>query len=417
LDNSDFVCSEIDSLLSKGCISEVIDKPLVVNPLTVSCNKNKKRLVLDARHINPHMCKFKCKYEGSSVGRQMFKVGDFLFTYDLKSAYHHIEINQVHRTYLGFSFEIRGKVKYFVFNVLPFGISTAGYIFTKVTRVMIKFWRGQGKKIVMFLDDGLGGDDTYEKSKLASQCIQSDLKSFGFLIAQEKCDWEPRVQVTWLGEVWNTELNLIKVTDTRVSKLLATLDWFIQKVASGQLFVKARDVASIVGQIISMQGAIGGTVRLRTRGLYTCILSRASWDSPVLIDDDAWKEAVFWKENVCSLNGSVLEKKEACDMVVYSDASASGYGGYIVQREDSEVLGTWSQCEVDKSSTWRELEAIYRVLNSEKDYLKDHNVKWYTDNKNVIYIIETGSKKGDLQSIAVRLYEVCTQYNIDVCPV
>jgi hypothetical protein len=131
LDNSDFVRSEISKLLDKGCISEVSDRPLVVNPLTVSCKKDKKRLVLDCRHINPHMCKYKCKFEGSSVARQMFRVGDCLFTFDLKSAYHHIEIHPCHKTYLGFSFVIEGQIKYFVFNVLKLLVFQRRDIFSR----------------------------------------------------------------------------------------------------------------------------------------------------------------------------------------------------------------------------------------------------------------------------------------------
>jgi hypothetical protein len=35
---------------------------------------------------------FKYKYEDATVARQMFYKGDFLFSYDLKSAYHHITL-------------------------------------------------------------------------------------------------------------------------------------------------------------------------------------------------------------------------------------------------------------------------------------------------------------------------------------
>jgi hypothetical protein len=41
-------------------------------------------------------------------------------------------------------------------KVLPFGLSSACYVFTKVTRPLIKKWRGEGKNILMYLDDGLG---------------------------------------------------------------------------------------------------------------------------------------------------------------------------------------------------------------------------------------------------------------------
>ncbi|VDI53418.1 Hypothetical predicted protein [Mytilus galloprovincialis] len=58
-DNSYFVADEIEKLLEKGCIRRVKSKPHVVNPLTVANNKGSKlRLVLDARHLNPHIVKF-----------------------------------------------------------------------------------------------------------------------------------------------------------------------------------------------------------------------------------------------------------------------------------------------------------------------------------------------------------------------
>ena len=61
----------------------------------------------------------------------MFDVGDFIFSYDLISAYHHIEIFEEHEQYLGLAWFFEGKIRYFVFAVLPFGISTADYIFQR----------------------------------------------------------------------------------------------------------------------------------------------------------------------------------------------------------------------------------------------------------------------------------------------
>ena len=66
---------------------------ITVNPLTVAFNKSgKPRLVLDCRHINPHLHKYKFKYEDDKVAREMFDVGDFIFSYVLRYAYHHIDI-------------------------------------------------------------------------------------------------------------------------------------------------------------------------------------------------------------------------------------------------------------------------------------------------------------------------------------
>ncbi|XP_063414876.1 uncharacterized protein LOC134696851 [Mytilus trossulus] len=158
-ENKSFVTVEIEKLVSKGCISEVFVQPKVVNPLTVAGNKSKLRLVLDCRHINPHLYQFSYKYEDATVARKLFSEGDYLFSFDLKSAYHHILVQQEDRTYLGFQWES----KFYIFNVLCFGLATAGFIFSKVLRELIKYWRSNSIRILMYLDDGLGGADTYDE--------------------------------------------------------------------------------------------------------------------------------------------------------------------------------------------------------------------------------------------------------------
>jgi hypothetical protein len=89
---NDFVeTSLIHPLFSKFVISEA----------TKSLFSSDDRLVLDCRHINPHLHKYRFICEDGKVAREMFDVGDFIFSYDLISAYHHIEIFEEHEHYLG----------------------------------------------------------------------------------------------------------------------------------------------------------------------------------------------------------------------------------------------------------------------------------------------------------------------------
>jgi hypothetical protein len=113
----------------------VTDKPHVINPLTVANNGSKLRLVLDARQINPHLFKFKHKYEDANTAMQLFDKGNYIFSYDLKSAYHHLSIFHTDVTYLG----IKWKGEYYVNNVLTFGLATSGYIFSKVVREIVQY--------------------------------------------------------------------------------------------------------------------------------------------------------------------------------------------------------------------------------------------------------------------------------------
>ena len=101
LKNKNMFVSQITNLLSKGCINEVSTEPSIVNPLTVEYSKSSKpRLVLGYIHINPHLHKYQFKYEDGKVAREMFDVDDFIFSYDLKFAYHHIEIFEKHQQVL-----------------------------------------------------------------------------------------------------------------------------------------------------------------------------------------------------------------------------------------------------------------------------------------------------------------------------
>ena len=79
-------------------------------------------------------------------------------------------MHELDKEYLGFKW----NNKYYVFKILPFGLSTAGYIFSKVMREIVKFWRTKGYKIVLYLDDGIGGASTFQEAKVVSFEIQGD---------------------------------------------------------------------------------------------------------------------------------------------------------------------------------------------------------------------------------------------------
>ena len=68
----------------------------------------------------------------------------------------------------------------------------------------------------------------------------------------------------------------------------------------------------------------------------------------------------------------------------------------------SEVTGSWSRSEQLKSSTWREVEAVRRVMLFNAGLIERKKIKVHSDNKNVKPILMEGSKKTDLQSLAYK---------------
>ena len=99
-----------------------------------------------------------------------------MIKYDLNSGYFYIEIHEDFQKCLGFSWNSDGCTKFYVFAVLPFGLSVAGAVFTKVLRLLVKRWRSFGYQIIMYLDDGWASHNEYT-CRLVSRKVQEDLKT------------------------------------------------------------------------------------------------------------------------------------------------------------------------------------------------------------------------------------------------
>ncbi len=92
-DHQQFVTSAITELVNNSAVVEVDFVPHVVSPLSVSVNSSgKKRLILDLRHVNQSVWKQKIKFKDWRVFSTYVDKGGFLFSFDLKSGYHHVDI-------------------------------------------------------------------------------------------------------------------------------------------------------------------------------------------------------------------------------------------------------------------------------------------------------------------------------------
>ena len=80
--------------------------------------------------------------------------------------------------------------------------------------------------------------------------------------------------------------------------------------------------------------------------------------------------------------------------VAYSDASDTSYGGYIVELGPQMASqGVWSLDMANQSMTLREILAACKVWQSFAHDLAGLCVKWFTDNQNVVHIIDISSPK------------------------
>ena len=203
-------------MLATGTILERDHPPRIVNPLSVSIDSSgKKRLILDLGYVNMHLVKDKIKFDDCKCFENYLLANKgYLLKFDLKNGYHHIDIFDSHQTYLGFSWDIKGTTEYFVFTVLPFGLSSAQFVFTKVVRPLVKHWRSHAVKIACFLDDGLGIACTYQDALSCSNFVKATLINSGFVPNVTKLVWIPCQRIIWPGIEIDINNNTLLITSS-----------------------------------------------------------------------------------------------------------------------------------------------------------------------------------------------------------
>ena len=235
-----------------------------------------------------------------------------------------------HRKYLAFSWDFgNGHTRYFQFTVLPFGLSSAHYIFTKLLKPLETHWRAHGIPIAIFFDDGVGAGSSLEAAKFNSSFVRSDLSRCGFEINHEKSNWEPMNKFSWIGYNIDTHTGLIFANDSRIQKLYSDLNDICANLELSD-FVHVKEIASAVGQITSMTASCGNVTQIMTRYLHLIINSRRSWNSAVFVHDQGKEEVYFWRDNLKTLNCfSFWPAPFVPSKVLFSYASSTCCGAFI----------------------------------------------------------------------------------------
>lgn len=406
-----FVDKAVADLLASGAVQQVPFEPWVVSPLNVIERRGKLRLVLDLTHVNQFLdtSGTKFRYETISTSREVLQRDDVMFSIDLESAYHHVDMHPDSWEFLGFCW--RGQ--YYVFKVLPFGLSTACWVFTKLTRELVRRWRAKGVRLIHYLDDflfaiasrlGPAGFNT------AQQLVLSDIAAAGFSTSAPKLRLDASHVRDFLGFVLDTQRGLLSVTDTRLTELKATLS---QLTSLRRRHIPARLLARACGQLISMRPALGHAVSVFTRGMYAALETRTSWQSHVVLDSLALEEIDFWLKNIDSLNGSPLWPIPVVETLVFSDASDIGWGGHLTDLARPPIAhGFFTPNERDESSTFREAVALLETLRSFVSQLSGRDVRAVTDNLALAWLWLRGSKKEQLNVLIKSIWAFSHQHGI-----
>ena len=400
----------VTSLIEKGKVEVLSHKPYIVNPLSVAVQRTKLRLILDCSFLNDYIEVPRFKYEDVIEGLNYFRKGCSMFKWDLKDGYHQILIHPEFRKYLGFKLKIKGKEIFCQYAVGPFGLRDLPYLFTKIFRVLVRHWRSLGLSAIKFLDDGICFCEDAATTEAASLHIRKDLLAAGAFWSVKKSQWQPSQFCEWLGINWDSSDGSISAASHRVEKIKATL----QKLSIRES-VHVKALASLVGQIISLQVVVGNCVRLSTRCMQISIAKCPSWDEEVCVSPCILQEMRFWEYNLDNLHNRCcrLFKPPTTLNILATDASDTGCGA-VFSNSHIKACRLFSPEESSKHSTYRELVALFHALRSYLPMISFSKVKVLIDNQSAVRILDVGSMKVELHSIAMDVFLLCLRNGISL---
>ena len=220
--------------------------------------------------------------------------------------------------------------------------------------------------------------------------------------------WMPSQHAELLGFIVDLKAGTFHVPPRRVDAWKQLLDIIIAK----DFCVSARTLSRVTGSLVSMSLAMGPVVCLWTRAMYRDICSAPCWDQPLCLPSDSRSEVLFWKQNFDNSGHPIWAPSPKIEVLSYSDASGLGWGGFAVHINGKPAVGSWSEEESSRSSTFRVLRDIRYVLESYSDDLRGKEVCHRTDNWNAEIVLSVGSRIPDLHREAVLVYKLCRELNI-----
>ncbi|PIO58674.1 reverse transcriptase [Teladorsagia circumcincta] len=239
----DLLNIEVAKLLEKRAIEEIpwSSKVWTSSIFVIPKKDGGTRTVINLRPLNKFIKHYHFKLESIHMIRDLLERNDFMAKIDMKDAYFSVPIHSECRKYLAFC--CGGKL--FQFTALPFGLSSAPYVYTRLMRVIASQLRRRGIRLIVYLDDWLLIDK--EKAPLVSKInlIILLFKKLGLTINETKSQLEPSQTIEFLGITINSTSYELHVPERKITSICNAAEKIRKRKK-----VTLRDIARFIGQEI-----------------------------------------------------------------------------------------------------------------------------------------------------------------------
>ena len=406
---SQSISAEISSLHNKSAIKPIIpDDNQFVSPIfdvpkkdSVDC-----RVILNLKVLNEFIYKTKFKLEGYDVIINMLRKNDYMCSIDLKDAFLMLSINPEFFRFLCFEWDgVR-----FCYTAMPFGLTVAPRIFTKIMKAVLVFLRSRGVRVTAWFDDLIIIAESVSLILEHLYFVRLTLRSLGFIINDRKSSLVPSTSMLHLGFIWDSVSFTLSVPSDKV----AHLKLLCNKALSAK--VSLRFLQRILGTIESFRIAFPFAAlhyRHLQKEVSLQISSGADWDSKISPSPESRKDLNWW----INCNPSLLPRSLAPfvhDITVTTDSSSTGWGAFTSLNK--EASGFWSEEEcllhinvLETKAVFLSFLSFFRDVSGISILIKSDNIT------TVSYINHLGGVRSpEVSELIIKLYDFCLEREISI---
>ena len=401
--------AEIKELLSKGAILDVTNPRggFSSNLFLVPKKGGGQRPVINLKCLNMFVKHQHFKMEGIHTLRVLIRPKDWLAKVDLKDAYFAIPIHKSHHQFLRFHFQ--GKC--YQFQCLPFGLSSAPWVFTKTLKPILALLWEMGVRLIAYIDDILVLAESQERAKDHVKGVVYLLTCLGFQINKEKSVVEPVQTLEFLGLTVDTISMELRLPGEKIKQIRAESRNMMKESKTS-----ARALARLVGKMNATISVIP-PAPLFYRHLQMALANalnsnHQSYETEISISQYCREELNWWDMNMSRWNGRSLLSQEI-DMTIDSDASLIGWGAVC---QGQQTGGPWSQSEKEMHINCLELLAATLAARTFLKHNRRISVLLRMDNTTAVAYINNlgGTVSKELVDLAKNLWMWCLERNINI---
>lgn len=366
-----------------------------------------KRFILNLKPLNKFISTTHFKMEDYRTACKLIPENGYIGNIDLKEAYLLVPVAKEYQKYLRFEFPYKNThtFSYFQFTVMPYGLSIAPRVFSKIMKEAIAHLRCRGFKSVIYLDDILCiGEDYKSCSTNIAETLRL-VESLGFVVNYTKSFLEPTQVCKFLGFVFNTtNMSLSLPLEKRQS-----IEYLLNKF---KLQCSVRDLAQLIGTLTAACPASKYSwiyTKTLERQKYLALQGTQDYDTAIDLPDSVLRDINWWLQNIHTTSNYM--RPPPYKLEIFSDASLTGWGAVC---NNNRAHGGWKYDERKFHINYLELLAVFLALKTYAENESNCSILLRVDNTTAIAYINRmgGIQFPHLNDLARSIWQWCEERNI-----